>query len=75
MLGWRLEATDMLNGNIVAVVAQILVEYSKNLVIQNLELAYTISHFLQWLEVGKKHRMKNYKPSGCQYITFAIACT
>jgi hypothetical protein len=46
MLGRRLEATNMLNGNIVAVVAQILVEYSENLIVQNLELAYTISHLL-----------------------------
>lgn len=52
MLGWRLEAAYVFDGHIVAVVAHILVEHRKDLVVQDLELSNTISHFLERLNNG-----------------------
>ena len=47
--GWR-EAAHVLHGQIVRVVeTQVLVEHRKDLVVEDLELADTVDHFLQRL--------------------------
>lgn len=83
-MNWWLEAAHVFHGCALSIARlQILVQNSNYFIIQNLELANSLNHFLQRLQTSKEQtqglaldiKSLSQKSSKCCYLTFPINVT